>query len=217
MIKRTAIALAAAIPVATGLVVAAPAVAQSRNPGATVDLEKVVQGSTAYTAAINQINTTYAANIQQLQQLQTSTNTQLQPIVTQARAEQAKPTPNQSQLQTLQAQANQIQAQAQARAQQLNQPIEIARAYVGDQISQAIQPAVATVARNRKLGMVVSREAVLFADPASDVTNDVIAELNRALPQVGITPPAEWLQQRGVQTGAPAAPAPAPTPQPQGR
>ena len=216
-IKRTALALAAALPVATGLVATAPAVAQSRNPSATVDLEKVVQGSTAYTAALNQINTTYAQNIQQLQQLQTTTTTQLDPLVTQGRAEQAKPAPNQSQLQTLQAQINQIQQAAQTRAQQLNQPIEIARAYVGDQISQAIQPAVATVARNKKLGMVVSREAVLFSDPANDVTTDVVAELNRSLPQVGIVPPAAWLQQRGIQTGATPAPAAAPTPQPQGR
>ncbi len=205
--KRLALALAATLPVATGITMTSPAVAQSRNPTASVDLEKVVQGSAAYTAAQTQINTTYAQNLQQLQQLQASTNAQLEPIVTQARAEQAKPTPNTSQLQTLQTQANQIQAQAQSRAQQLNQPIEIARAYIGDQISRAIEPAIAAVARNKKLGMVVSREAVLFAEPASDVTSDVVAELNRSLPQVGIVPPAEWLQQRGIQTGTPAAPA----------
>ena len=219
MTRLNALALAFALPATAGLTLSAPLAAQSRGAAGVVDLEKVVQGSTAYSAAINQINTTYAANIQQLQQIQTTANSQLQPIVTQARAEQAKPAPNQSQLQTLQAQANQIQQQAQAQAQQLNQPIEIARAYVADQVSQAIRPAVQRVATNRKVPMVLSAEAALYTDPASDLTNDVIAELNRSLPQVGISPPAEWLQQRGIgAAGQPgAAPAPAPTPQPQGR
>lgn len=219
MTRLNALALAFAVPTAAGLTLVAPLAAQSRGAPAMVDLQKVVQASTAYTAGITQINTTYAANIQQLQQLQTTANSQLQPIVTQARAEQAKPAPNQSQLQTLQAQANQIQTQAQEQAQQLNQPIEIARAYVADQVSQAIRPAIQTVARNRKVPMVISAEAALYTDPGSDITNDVVAELNRTLPQVGIVPPAEWLQQRGIGTAAQpgAAPAPAPTPQPQGR
>ena len=218
MLKRTAYLLTAASLPVTGLALAAPAAAQSRAAPASVDLEKVVQGSTAYTTAISQINTTYAANFQQAQQLQTSAQAQAQPLVQQAQAEQAKPQPNQAALQTLVTQINQIQQQTQAQLQQIGQPIDLAKAYVGSQISDAIQPAVEAVARNRKVGLVVSREAVLFTDPASDLTGDVVAELNRRLPQVSIQPTPQWLQQRGIGAGQPAAPsAPAPTPQPQGR
>lgn len=212
MFKSSALALSLAIG-AAAVLAPLPALAQARV-AASVDLEKVVAGSSAYNAAINQINTTYAANIQQYQQLQQAANNQLTPLVQQAQTEQAKPAPNQAQLQTLSTQINQIRSQTQAQLQQAGQPIEIARAYVADQITQAITPAVQTVARNQKLGMVVSREAALFVDNSNDVTNAVIAELNRSTPQVGITPPAEWLQARGVGV---AAPAPAPTAQPQGR
>ena len=218
MLKRTACLLTAASLPVTGLALAAPAAAQSRAAPASVDLEKVVQGSTAYTTAISQINTTYAANFQQAQQLQTSAQAQAQPLVQQAQAEQAKPQPNQAALQTLVTQINQIQQQTQAQLQQIGQPIDLAKAYVGSQISDAIQPAVEAVARSRKVGLVVSREAVLFTDPANDLTGDVVAELNRRLPQVSIQPTPQWLQQRGIGAGQPAAAsAPAPTPQPQGR
>ncbi len=212
MLKTTALALSLAFGV-TAALAPVPAAAQART-AASVDLEKVVAGSTAYNAAISQINTTYAANIQQYQQLQQTANNQLGPLVQQAQAEQAKPSPNQSQLQTLSTQINQIRSTTQAQLQQASQPIEIARAYVADQITQAISPAVQTVARNQKLGLVVSREAALFVDPTNDVTNAVIAELNRSTPQVGINAPAEWLQARGVG-GAPGAPVP--IAQPQGR
>ena len=201
------------------LVIAGPVAAQSRGAPASVDLQKVVEGSSAYAAATQQINTTFAPSVTQAQQLQQSAQTQIQPLVQQYQAEQQKPTPNQASLQTLATQITQIRDQTQGQLQQISQPIEIARAYVGSQISDAITPAVATVARNRKVGLVVSREAVLFVDATGDLTNDVIAELNRTLPQVGIQPTPEWLQQRGLTPAGQAqpAPAPAPTPQPQGR
>lgn len=219
MLKRTALMLAAAAVPVTGLGLVAPVAAQSRAAPASVDLQKVVEGSTAYSTAISQINTTYAASFQQAQQLQQSANAQLQPLIQQVQAEQAKPQPNQASLQTLVTQISQIRDQTQAQLQQISQPIDIAKAFVGTQISDAIEPAVQTVARNRKVGLVVSREAVLFVDPANDLTNDVIAELNRTAPQVGIQPTEAWLQQRGLTAGGqPAAAAPAaPTPQPQGR
>ena len=212
MLKTSALALS----LISGFTVALapmPAAAQTRT-AASVDLEKVVAGSTAYNAAINQINTTYASNLQQYQQLQQTANSQLGPLVQQVQAEQAKPSPNQAQLQTLSNQINQIRATTQAQLQQAGQPIEIARAYVADQITQAITPAVQTVARNQKLGIVVSREAALYVDTTNDVTNSVITELNRTTPQVGINAPPEWLQARGIG-GTPAVPAPAA--QPQGR
>ena len=218
MLKRTALLLAASALPVTGVALVTPAAAQSRGAPASVDLEKVVQGSTAYSTAINQINSTYAANFQQAQQLQASAQTQVQPLVQQAQAEQAKPQPNQASLQTLVTQINQIQEQTRGQLQQISQPIDIAKAYVGTQISDAIQPAVEAVARNRKVGLVVSREAVLYSDPAADLTADVVAELNRRLPQVSIQPSQAWLQQRGLAAGQPAAAPPAvPTPQPQGR
>lgn len=216
MLKKTALALSLALG-GTAIVAAVPASAQSRGTTASVDLEKVLEGSSAARAALAQIQATYAANIQQAQQVEANANAQLQPLVASGQAEQAKPQPNQSQLQTLSAQISQVRAQTQAQVQQLIQPAQIAQAYVSDQINRAVVPAVAAVATARRAGVVVSRDSALYVDPASDLTNDVIAELNRTTPQVSIVAPPEWLQARGVGAPGTTAPAPAPTPQPQGR
>ena len=73
--------------------------------------------------------------------------------------------------------------------------------------------------RARNVSMLVRPDAVLFAAPTADVTSAITTELDRLVPTVSVTPPANWQpgQQGGAAAAAPAA-APAARPaQPAGR
>jgi hypothetical protein len=59
--------------------------------------------------------------------------------------------------------------------------------------------------------MLVRPDAVLFANPTADVTAAITTELDRLVPTVGITPPANWQPGQQQQGAAPAATAPAAT------
>ena len=65
--------------------------------------------------------------------------------------------------------------------------------------------------RAKNVSLLVSPQAVLFMQPTADITSAVTAELDKLVPTVSITPPANWQPgQQGQQQGAaPAAAAPA--------
>ena len=73
----------------------------------------------------------------------------------------------------------------------------------------------------KKVNLVLNPQATISYQPSVDITDAVVAELNRTVPLVGITPPAGW--QPGGQGAAPAPAAPVapkpttPTPTPPGR
>ena len=91
--------------------------------------------------------------------------------------------------------------------QRITLPAQRAQAYAIEQISAKLPDAVQAVVRARNVSMLVRPDAVLFAAPTADVTSAITTELDRLVPTVSVTPPANW--QPGQQQGAPAAAAPA--------
>lgn len=239
-IFKTALLAASAI---APIFVVAPANAQVAGI-AVAEPESVILGAKALDAANQQISTTYKTQLDQArarqQALQTEIETIGAPIDTnkdkrlseqEVAAAQAAKSPVLARLQAAQtAGANEVA--------RLNAPASRAQAYAIEQISQKYGQAVNAVVAARKISLLLSANAVQFAQPAVDVTAAITTELDRLMPTAPITPPANWqpaqqtlqLQQQfqrlvylqamqraqGAQAPAAAPGAPA-KPQPQGR
>lgn len=106
---------------------------------------------------------------------------------------------------------NQRRQTAAQELQTLQQNFESTRVHVGVQLNRALDPIYNQVMTNRGANLVVSTDARLANSPALDVTNDVLAALNRNLPAVSITP-----MPQQAPPAQPAQPQPQ-QPRPQGR
>lgn len=71
--------------------------------------------------------------------------------------------------------------------------------YVLQQISQAVNPIITQVMKERGAVIVLNEGATLQHAASIDVTNDVIARLDKALPRVNVNPPAQTSQAQPAQ------------------
>lgn len=201
--KMILLAAAAAVPGTAALV--APAHAQAV---AVADPDAAVLNTKAMTAARQAISTQYKTTIDQAEARRVAISTELQPLVTAFEAAQKAPNANQQALQT---QYTAIQTKQNAGNQELQRitaPVQRAQAYAIEQVSAKLNDAVQAVVTRRGVTMLVNPQAVMFATPAANITADVTTELDRLVPSVGTTPPANW--QPGQQgAAAPAAGTPA--------
>jgi Skp family chaperone for outer membrane proteins len=210
--------LLAATIAAPGAFVAGGAAAQVSGI-AVANPEQAVAASKAWTAARGQIQTTYKTQLDQANTRRNAIQAELQPLVTAYQTAARAPGASEASLRP-QAQAIQTKQQAaQAELARLTQPAQRAEAYAIEQISAKLSDAVQAAVRARNVTLLLRPEAALFAQPAADITPAITAELDKTVPTVGITPPANW--QPGGQgqqgAGAGAAAQPAQRPQPQGR
>jgi Skp family chaperone for outer membrane proteins len=204
------------------LMAAAPAVAQSKLGIAVVDVEQAVATSNAYTVARTQMETTYKTQIDAFRARQSALETDLKAkqaaLNTGFQAAGGKPTPA---LQAQYEQLQQAQQAAQQELQRLGQPIQLAQAYIEEQISAKLGDALKTTMTNAKVDLVLKPEGTVSYQPTVDITAQVKAQLDIMVPAVSITPPAGWRPggqqaQPGAAAPAPAAPA-NPTKKPTGR
>lgn len=208
-------------------VAAAPAAAGPLVPGLGVaDIDGIVASSAAARAAGQQQQTTYKAQIDAIEARQKQLNAQLEPLVTKYNndAKAAKPDAN-----SLNAQAAAIQQLNESGRQELStlaQPIALSRAYVTEQIEGRIGAAVNTVMARRGVSILLAPQALITANnPGYDLSRDILAELDRVLPNVQVVPPAGWeprqvreaKAQQAQAAGGAAAPARPAGPQPSGR
>jgi len=198
--------LLAAALVAPGALVAGTATAQVAGIG-VADPEAAVANSKAWATARTQIQTTYKAQIDQATARRQAITTELQPLVAAYQKAAAAPGATEASLRT-QAQAIQTREQtANAELQRLTAPASRAQAYALEQISAKLPDAVNAAVRTKNVSLLLRPNAALFAQPTVDVTASITTELDRLVPTVGITPPANW--QPGQQGGEAAAAAPA--------
>ncbi len=236
----------AAIAGASVALIAGAASAQTAGI-ATAQADAAIFSAKAFDAANQQISTTYKAQLDQAAAAQTALNTQLRTLldankdgqVSQAEAAAAE-APNSA----IGNQVRAAQQKAQPGIEAAQGPAIKAQAYALEQIVQKYDPALRAVVNAKKISIVLAPNAIQYAPPATDVTRDIIAEIDRTMPSVPIAPPANWqpqqqtvelLQQyrqivyanaaRRAQSGAPApaagtapaAPATTPRATPQGR
>ena len=193
---------------AVGAAAAVPSIAQAQKIGpavvAVVDRERIFAECTACKAAQTQLQT-------QLQQLQTRAQQLGQPLQTEAQSLDTA-------IQALNGKAPDAALQQRATAFQQKQSAaqqEIARseqtfgrnrAYVAKQIEDRLNPLVTQQMTAKGANIALDMAVTMATAKSVDITNDVLAELNRQLPSVNVVAPAP----------APA-PAAAPAPAPKGR
>ena len=205
MTKFKLMLMAAAIAV-PGTFAAGGAAAQVSGI-AVANPEQAVANSKAWTAARAQIQSTYKTQLDQANTRRNAIQAELQPLVTAYQTAARAPGATEA---SLRPQAQAIQTKQQAAQQELTrltQPAQRAEAYAIEQISAKLNDAVQAAVRARNVSLLLRPEAALFAQPAADITSSITAELDKAVPSVGITPPANW--QPGGQGQQGAAPAPA--------
>ena len=175
---------------------------------ATADPQAAVEKTTAFTAASTSIQTTYKTQLAQadavrkeVEPLLKSLDTNKDGQLSQQEIDAARTANNPA--------LTQIQ-QKQQQIQQLEAPAARAQEYALEQISAKLQQAVQNVITAKRVSMIVRPQAVMFADNNANITDDITAELNKLVPSVSATPPANWQpSQQGAAAPAAAAPAPA--------
>jgi len=172
------------------LLAAAPASAQAL-PNAVVAVANIDRASNECTAC----KTALGALQGQLNGLKTLQDSLAKPLETEQRSLQAAITalgnkqPDAALTARVQAFETK-QAEARRTLAPRQQTFENNRAYVMQQIGAKLDPALTTVMAKRGATLVVDSRVALKVSPAIDVTNDVIAELNRTLTSIGTTAPA---------------------------
>lgn len=201
--------LLAAALVAPAATVATSAQAQV-NGVAVADPQGAIAGSRAWAAARQQIETTYKTQLDQAETRRTALTRELEPLVQAFQTARSQPNANQTALRT---QAEQIETRQQAanqELQRLTQPAVRAQTYAVEQLQARLGEAVQNAVRAKNVSLLVSPQAVLFMQPTADITTAVTAELDKLVPTVSITPPANWQPGQGGQQAATPANAPAP-------
>jgi Skp family chaperone for outer membrane proteins len=202
------IALAAGVAFATlSPIAAAPAAAQIVKGIGVVSLPAVVANSNAYKVAQQQRPVTYKPQIDQAEARRAAISAQLQPLVDKFNKDR-QANPNNPALQQQAAAIQQIQQSGQQELQQLIQPIALSEAYVTEQIEDKLDAAVQAAAKKKNVQLILdpTQGAVLYADAAYNITQDVLNELNALLPSAQLVPPQGWVpRQMREQQAAQAA------------
>ncbi|MBN8843494.1 MAG: OmpH family outer membrane protein [Sphingomonadales bacterium] len=223
--KKILVASALAIAsVSVSPMFAAPAAAQARAT-AVADVRVAAGKSNAFTVATQQIETTYKAQIDQQNTRGQTLQAEMNVLIAKYNEETKKTPRNEAAVQAAGKAVQDKQRAAQTELAQIGAPVELAIAYVEDQISVRMNEAIKAAMTAKKVDLLLNPEAVLARENNVDITDAVVTELNRILPNVSIAVPAGYqpgqlVQQRNqqlmeaaraAQPGA-AAPAPAGTP-----
>jgi len=185
-----AVALAGSVAIPT----AASAQALPAAVVAIVDQEKVTSQCTACKTAI-------AALQGQVNSLRAREQALATPLQTEGKAIQAAidALKGKDPDAALQARIKAFQTKQQQGSQELNerqQQLQRNQAYIGQQINAKLGPIYQQVMQKRRANVMVELGSTLASASAIDVTNDVLAALNTALPSVATTAPAAPAQQQ---------------------
>lgn len=203
------VAVAAVSPIAV-----APASAQIVKGIGVVSLPAVVANSNAFKTAQQQRPVTYKPQIDQAEARRAALTAQLQPLVTKFNADR-QANPNNPALQQQAATIQQIQQAGQQELQQMIAPVALSEAYVTEQIEEKLDAAVQNAAKRKNIQLILdpTQGAVLYADAAYNITQDVLNELNTLIPSAQLVPPQGWVprqirEQQAAQAAAQGQAAP---------
>ncbi|WP_017668426.1 OmpH family outer membrane protein [Sandarakinorhabdus sp. AAP62] len=184
--------------------VATPVLAQ-QLPAAvivTVDRQEMIATSAAAKAAQAELKPKADALNARLNQLRTSLSAEEKTLRDTQPQQGALP----AAIQAWQTKARDFEnrrVQADQELQRRQQEIQQAEQWVVKQINDGAQPIISQIMREKGANIAVDEQVTIQHAAAIDVTADVVARLDKALPKVSITPPAP------PAGAAPAAPAPA--------
>jgi Skp family chaperone for outer membrane proteins len=180
-----------------------PAAASAQVAGiATFDTTSAIMNSKARVSAYSQVDATYASYFTQIEQKAKEGNDLQQQLYKQFDANADKKLDD-AELAKLEAANNPLKAQIQAKnneIQQLQVPIIKARMFALEEIAKRFGAAQQAVITSRKISMILTPDAFIYAPEAANVTPAVTTELDKLVPTVGITPPdANWQPQQQTQ------------------
>ncbi|MBV8971940.1 MAG: OmpH family outer membrane protein [Sphingomonadaceae bacterium] len=183
---KTKLILAAAAAFVT-----APALAQTLPPPVVivVDMDRVVNDSAAGKQATAELKTRNDALQARVNQLRTQFGTEEQTLGKSQPAQGAAPAAVTA-WETKARDYQQRRQAAEADVQKRIQDLQLSQRYVLKQINDGTTPIVTAVMRERGATIVLPENATLQHAASLDVTTDVIARLDKALPRVSTTAPA---------------------------
>ncbi len=169
----------------------APALAQTLPPPVViiVDMDRVIGDSVAGKQAAGDLKSRNDANQARLASLRTQFGSEGETLQKTAPAQGAAP----AVVTAFQAKVQDFQRRQQTAEQDLqkrDRDFQLSRQYVIKQLNDAAQPIITAVMRERGATIVLAEGATLQHASAIDVTTDVIARLDKALPRVSTTAPA---------------------------
>ncbi len=183
----------AAITLATAALSATSANAQVAGI-ATADTVQAIVQAKAFSEAYKAIGTTYASYSQQIQAksqeingLNAKLDTNGDKVLDQAEVDAAVRAKNPVLQQV---------DQKNLEIQQLQAPIAKAQIFAIESIAKQYDAAQTAVIKAKKINIILAPDAFLYAPKAVDVTPAIVLELNKLVPAVGTTPPADWKPSR---------------------
>ncbi|WP_404339198.1 OmpH family outer membrane protein [Sphingomonas sp. MMS12-HWE2-04] len=201
-IKKRILAAMLAAPAA--LAIAAPAHAQAAGI-AYASPTTVVGKSKAFAAARQQIETTYKGAFDQMEARRTALATELKPLVAQldtnkdgnvsddeAKAAQNAKNPAIEKIRT-------AQTNAQNDLARLSNPAARSELFAIESVLRQFEAAQLRVVNARKISVVLSPEVFMYAPDSADISDAIVAEIDKTTPTVGIQPPADWQPSRDTQ------------------
>jgi Skp family chaperone for outer membrane proteins len=203
---------------------------------ATANQEVAMLRTNAYRVAMEQMAVTYKAQIDARDGRARTLNAELQAMGLKIEEDSKKPA-NQANPKLLEPAVKAFQSKqqaAQAEVQQLSGQIDLALAYVEEQLSLKESEAIRAAMRKNKIDMLIAPNVIIARENTVDITAALTDEYNVLVPQVQIVPPAGYRPgaliaqaeqaaraAAGAQTpAAPTAPVvgtPPPAAQPDGR
>lgn len=231
MIKTVALgsAIALATLAAQPALAAKPAAAAPSDGGTVVaglgiaNLDAVIANSNAFKVAEQQRETTYKPQYDQAKTRNDQLTAQLKPMVDKFNADRSGGKVADSALQQQAVAIQQLQERGKAELQQILQPVGLSQAYVQEQIEDKLNDALKAAMKKRNVSIVLSPDSVIaFNGGAYNLNQEILNELNTALPSAQIVPPAGWeprqiREARAQQAAAQGQAAPSTGAQPAGR
>lgn len=198
--------LASTLTVAPTTLALSPAMAQSKTGIAVANFEVAIAKTNAYQTAMTQMKTTYASDISATNARAEALNNEMKPLVDAYNTAVQKPGATADTVRPAAEALQRKRAAGQQELGQLQRRVTLATAYVEEQIGKQLETAVKTAMRAQKVDLVLQPGAVMAREPYVDMTDAIVAELNKLVPSVSITPPAGWQPgQEEEQAAAPAA------------
>ena len=207
---------AVAAPAKPAAAPAAAAATAGVNGIGIANLDAVLYNSVAFKKAQVDRETTYKAQFDAAKAREADLGAQIKVIVDKFQKDKAAPGANVAALQqTAQAAVNKLQEDGKAQIEKIIEPVRLSDAYVMEQVAEKRAAAVVAAMQKSGVGLLLSPEAVInVTNQAYNLSPQILAELNAALPTVQIVPPAGWLprevrEQQAQQQAAQGAAQPA--------
>ena len=187
--------LATVVALSSAAVIAVPASAQVAGI-ATADTSVAIARSKALSTAYQQIGTQYASVAQQMQAKRVEINNLNAQLDTNKDKELT-----QAEIDAAVKAKNPLLTQVDAKQKEINamqDPIIRAQLFSVEQIALKYEAAQQAVIAAKKISIILTPEAFVWAPDAVDVTTAITAELDKSVPSVAITPPAGWNPSRPI-------------------